>query len=616
MAVPHLAHWIFKESPSLVHEPIAACRAGAREPGCGGGMPSLKSYCKRFACGGYDPSPAMRQLLVPVLVVLVFPALYLSSRLGRPRRRALRWLGAAALVAIVASALPYEGVELPYLKRIDLFLSAAVAAVLLASHFRLGGLERPAKLRGTLLVLAAFAVTTYFNFFSFHGERTFVQLHDVAHYYLGAKYYAEAGYSDLYVAMLRAESELYDDHFKSLTARDLETYDLVHVATLLRRSHEVKAGFTEERWADFKKDVAYFRERLDQQQYATLLTDHGFNATPVWTLFGATLARRVPAGSGRGILALSLIDGVLVAAAFAAVGWAFGARTALVSVLLYTLVFGANFAWTGGAFLRHLWFFSLVAGITCLRRRRHAAAGVLLALSTLVRIFPVFFVLPIFMKGVALAWRHKRWPRREAACLGSFAAAALVLVAATGLLPRGFHHWSEFRRQMDLHVANISPNVVGLTDALSYQRGRDEKVTQEEFNALKQRRRRIYTGQLLLIFAPVLVAAWRLARVTPAMGTVALGLPLLHSGLGLASYYQIFLVVLVIWRRNSAPDLALVFLVETASYSLALFEDREGILFIYRSLLLLFLYGAVFLPSILRLSSTGSNYRSRIRPQK
>lgn len=542
----------------------------------------------------------MRDVLVPVLVVVVLPALYLSARLGVPRRPVLRRAGAVALVTVVAVALPFGGVSLLYVKRLDLFLSAAVALVLLAAHFRLGGLDEPRRLGVALGVIAALTVTVYFNFFSFHGLRTFVQLHDVAHYYLGSKYYAEAGYSDLYAAMLQAESELYDDHFKSVTARDLETYELVHITALREKSHRAKEGFTAERWADFKKDVAYFRERLDQKQYESLLSDHGFNATPVWALAGSFLAGRVPAGSERGILALSSIDIGLVAAAFAAVWWAFGGRTALLSVILYALVFGANFAWTGGAFLRHLWFASLIGGVSCLKKRRDAAAGVLLAVSTVARIFPVFFVLPIVMKGTALAWRRRKLPRRQAVFLGAFAGTAVVLVAATGLLPRGYEHWSEFRRQMELHAANISPNVVGLTDALAYQKGREEKVTQEEFNALKARRQRIHTGQLILIFAPLLVVAWRYARVATDMGTVALALPLIHASLSVASYYQIFLVVLVLWQRNSLANLALVFVVETASYGLPLFEDREGIVYIYRSLLLVFLYGALFLPSSIR----------------
>jgi hypothetical protein len=81
------------------------------------------------------------------------------------------------------------------------------------------------------------------NFFAFHGGGLFVHLHDVAHYYLGAKYYGQL--------------------------------------------------------------------------------DHGFNATPVWTLIGRPFARSVPA-SDSGLLLLALLDPLLIAGMLLTIAWAFG----------------------------------------------------------------------------------------------------------------------------------------------------------------------------------------------------------------------------------------------------------------------------------------------------
>ena len=254
----------------------------------------------------------MNNYLVPVLVLLVFPALYLAWRLRLTRHRAVRWLGGGALAAAVVASLPWEGVDFLYLKRLDLFLCLGLALVFLGRHLGIGGLRRRRRFLAVLALAAVFAVTVYYNFFSFHGGRTFIHLHDVAHYYLGSKYLAEAGYGDLYTAMLRAEAELYDDHFKTVTARDLATYEEVHIRTLLQASGPVKAAFSDERWEDFKRDVAFFRDKLDQQ-YAAVLMDHGFNPTPVWAMIGGALARLVPPGSERGILALCLADVGLLA---------------------------------------------------------------------------------------------------------------------------------------------------------------------------------------------------------------------------------------------------------------------------------------------------------------
>ncbi|MCP4653832.1 MAG: DUF2029 domain-containing protein [bacterium] len=536
--------------------------------------------------------------LVPTLVLLVFPALYLGYRLGLFESARGRWIGGGALLAAVALSLPYEGVDFLIIKRLNLLIAAAVGTILVLRHLGVVRTRKRGRYLGTLAIVGAFSVVAYCNFFSFHGARTFVHLHDVVHYYLGSKYYAELGYSDLYTAMLRAEAELYDNHFKTIEARDLATYERVHIRELLVRSEPVKAAFTPPRWGEFKRDVAWFRGALDQH-WGGVLIDHGFNPTPVWALVGGTLSRLVPPGSRRGILVLCLLDVALLAAVCAAVGWAFGRLALALSLIHFCVIFGTNFGWTGGAFLRYLWFFGVVVGICCLRRRHHAAAGALVALAAMLRIFPVLFVVPIACKAVAVSWRRRRVPRRYVAFLGSFAVTAGVLLALTGLLPRGWRHWEEFRDNMERHVENISPNVVGLTEILSHGGG-PEKVTQEEFNALKARRQRIYTAQLILVFVPVLLVVARLSRWQTDVGAALLALPLLVVGLSLASYYYVFLILLVLVYRNRPQTLALIFAIEVAAYGLMLFEEREGLLYVYRSVLILWLYLALWLEPVRR----------------
>ena len=337
----------------------------------------------------------MPNLLIPALALIVLPALYLGVRLGLHRDRRICWVGGILLALVTLKSMPWAGLDFAELKKINLFLCAAVAALYGARSLGIAkpsGLGKQSSRRVVVLgLLTAIAVVSYLNFFSFHGERTWVHLHDVAHYYLGAKYYDELGYGDLYTGILRAEAELYDNHFKTVEARDLQTYDIVHIKTLLeRKSGAVRAAFTDARWRDFKADVRYFRDTLGPH-YATVLIDHGFNPTPVWALIGRALAQPVAGGDAHGIFLLTLLDAVLLAAAFAAVGWAFGLETMLLAVFHYCVVFGSNFGWTGGGYLRYLWFFGLVAGVCCMRRGRYGAAGALLGLATMLRVFPFFF---------------------------------------------------------------------------------------------------------------------------------------------------------------------------------------------------------------------------------
>ena len=581
----------------------------------------------------------MRTHLIPVLFLLVLPALYFAhhsrwlrkrlardrsarerltrdrsarerltrNRLTRDRLTRDRWalerwargIGAAALAAAVVWSLPWQGLDFLLVKRINLLIAAATALLFLLRHYRVPWACRRPRRLAVLTAIAAIAIVNYFNYFAFrgHGQRAFVHLHDVAHYYLGSKYYAELGYTDLYTAMLRAEAELYNDRFKAIEARDLATYELVHIRALLERSEPVKAAFSAERWHDFRLDVATFRDRLDRH-YGKVLLDHGFNPTPVWALFGGALAGRVPVGSQRGILLLTLLDPLLLILAFAAVRWAFGLEATLLAVIHFCVIFGATFGWTGGAFGRHVWFFAVVAAFACLHRRRHLAAGALLALATMLRVFPAFFLAPLAFKAAAALWRRRavslrHLPRRYRRLFASFAATASLLFALTAFLPRGLHHWSEFRVNMQQHVATISSNVVGLTEALARRWGEEDKVTAEELAALKVRRQHIYRLQLAVVLLPLLLLAARLAPRRTDLGAAALGLPLLYAGLSLAAYYYAFLIVLLLAHRAAPGRIALIFAAEAACYTLMLFEDRDAVLFIYRGLLLALLYLAV-----------------------
>ena len=543
----------------------------------------------------------MRNLLIPALLLLVLPGLWIAARRGLLERRVARWgLGLSAVV-LTASVLPWGGLDFGEIKRINLLL-AGVTAFVIYRHHRLGGGRERGGYRLTLAALAVLSIVVYNNFFVFHGapqpgSRVYVHLHDAAHYYLGGKYFDELGYTDLYTAMLRAEAELYQDRFRALEARDLETYELVHITVLLRKSDPVKAAFTPKRWASFQQDVRYFRERLGQQ-YGGILKDHGYNPTPVWTLIGGSLAQLVPAGSATGILLLCLLDELLLVALFFAVYRAFGVEAMLLAIIEYCIVFGAGFGWTGGAFLRYLWLFGVVTAVCLLRRRRWAMAGSLLALATMLRVFPCFFALPIFLRGALRGWKSRRLPpSRYVRFSVAFTLTCVLLFGATLVMPRGFGQWREFHANLQIHMKNISPNVVGLTEVLAWRPWADREVTAEEFEALKERRRGIRNLQMVLVFVPLLCFAfWRMRRRSDR-GSLIWTLPLLFCGLSLAAYYYAFLILIPLFFRRTPWRIVLLFVIETASYALLLFETRDGTLFVYRSWLMAIFSVAILLPA-------------------
>jgi hypothetical protein len=530
----------------------------------------------------------MRNLLAPAILVGILPGLVLAHRFGLLKRRGVA-IGICVLVALtVLLAAPWHGLGLADLKRLNLLVAGMAVAVV---AWRVSAPESRA-VELAEIGLAALSVLVYVNFFAFHGDRTFVHLHDVAHYYLGAKYAPEVGYDGLYVAMLRAEAEAFDDHFVTVEARDLGTDTVVHIRGLLQSSDPVKARFTPERWRAFTADVVLFRERLGPQ-YGAVLTDHGYNPTPVWTLVGGVLAGWVPAGSERGLLLLALLDPVLLLVALAAIWRVLGRRTAMVAIIYFCLMYGAGFAWTGGCFLRFPWFVATVVGLCCVHRERWLGAGVLLAVATALRIFPAFFALGIVLAGVRRLIRTRGVARRHIVFALSFLATALALVLATVGLARGSRTWSEYLSRMRTHSETMSPNLIGLTQVLAYSGGAD-RVTREELAALEERRRRIYRWQLATVVPLALVVALVLSGRLDGVRSALLGIPMLLVSVNLGAYYYVLLVLLLFAHSEVARHLVLMLGVELSSYLLLLFADREATVYVLRTVLLMALVVALF----------------------
>ena len=537
-------------------------------------------------------------LLIPVLLLVVLPGLWLARRLGLFEHSAGRWVAAVVATGLCAASIPWQGVDFSVLKHVNLLLAVAAAVLFLIHRLR----PIPAwRLDLSLLVLVCLSVANYSNYFAFHGQRVFVHLHDVAHYYLASKYYGELGYTDLYTAMLRAEAENHENRFKAVEARDLATYKRVHVRELLQQSDVVKARFSAEHWLRFRLDVEYFRSHLGEH-YGKVLLDHGFNPTPVWALGGGFLARQVPAGSARGILWLTLLDPMALGLTLSCVFWAFGRRATLLTALFFCIVFGSTFGWVGGAFLRYPWFFGVIAGFCCIKKRHYGAAGLLFAIATMLRVFPVFFLAPLVAKAALTVYRRRSrrpsslyLPARYQRLGISFVATCSVLFLATATLPKGFEHWLDFRTNMQLHVRNIAPNVVGSTEVLAHGWSSRKMVTEEEFEALKVRRHRIHQAQQILLFLPLCAwVAWS-SRRRSDLAAMLLAAPLLLTGLSLAAYYYVFMALLVIYFRNDPSRLVAIFTCEAASYAFRLFEGSDGRLFVYRTIAVAWLYVYLFL---------------------
>src|SRR6185503_21170371 len=93
-----------------------------------------------------------------------------------------------------------------------------------------------------------------------------VHNYEFFHYFVGSKYFPELGYTRLYECANVAEAEQgFRRRVELRKTRDLTKNELVLAKYVLEDPERFKKGFvrpfTPERWAAFKKDIAFFRDR-------------------------------------------------------------------------------------------------------------------------------------------------------------------------------------------------------------------------------------------------------------------------------------------------------------------------------------------------------------------
>lgn len=405
-------------------------------------------------------------------------------------------------------------------------LLLVATGVLLVFWRRREAARRPS--RAFLAVLAAAALG---GAVAYHAQPRFgyVGYWDVYHHWLGAKYAPELGYDKLYGATLAADDEGARIFTHIARIRDLPTQRIVPAEEVRAHRAEHVAAFTPERWAAFRRDVAWFQRRMERGLWPLVLTDRGYHPTPGWERLAQLWTDHLDLDRPGAILALTLPDELLLLAACLALGRAYGAVTAG----LFVVALGAmplHLTPIKGAFLRVDWLAALLASFAAYRARRHALAGGLLAYATLTRFFPVVFAGGVLARAGWIALRDRRLDRRDARFLAAFAAVAAALLALGPPLSR----WRDFAAVIARHAG-----------ALSVQRSSLEYL-------VGLHRPYFYWPAAALLLAGFVLAARRMTRPRLLPAGVALFFTLLSA----ASYYHVVAALLAFCfhRRGSSAD--------------------------------------------------------------
>jgi hypothetical protein len=421
--------------------------------------------------------------------------------------------------------------------------------------------QRPGRLFDALLAaLGVFAAACWWNLGRFNFPM-FGHPSETYHYYVGAKYFRELGYTNLYRCTALADAEAgRGAEVAARWARDLGTNRLVPAAELLRDPAFCKARFTPERWRSFRRDVAFFRNRLPVERWQRTQVDHGYNATPTWGLLGGLLARGGPATERR-ILLLQLLDPLLLAGTGVAIARTFGWRTLCVALLYFGTNYPAQYGWVGGSYLRQLELAALLAGICCLRRARPGAAGALLAAAALVRVFPAVAFAGVALRAVWEVVSTRRLafsPAHRRFALAALATAALG-VPLSGVAVGDLGAWPAFAENSRVLLGTPLRNHVGLRTVLAFDRAATSRklldpALDDPYARWKEARLRTFAARrpvfvlCLAGFVALLAAATRRAEDWEA---TVLALGLIPIALELTGYYwSVLAAYALLWERR------------------------------------------------------------------
>lgn len=404
---------------------------------------------------------------------------------------------------------------------------------------------------GALLAAGLLSVAAWTNWGQFHFPG-FGHPSETFHYYMGAKYFPELGYTRLYRCVAVADAEAGEPGVAQRYLRDLETNSILPASQAIADPAACKEHFSPARWRSFSADVAWFRDRPSPRHWRMMQVDHGYNATPVWGWLGGALANTGPASDAR-ILALQLLDPLLLAGAWAAVGAVFGWRPLCVALLYWGTNYPAQFGWTGGSFLRQVELVSVLLALCCLARRRAVAGGFLLGLAALFRVYPVVLFAGPALQVVVASGRARRLvlaPELRHLALGAaLSVACMVPLAALG--GAGLDAWRGFVANTRVHLDTPLRNHVGLRTALSHRPGvgaddlADDSL-EDPYAAWKQARRETFEARRPLFYAAVAAFVGLLAAGVaqqPTWVAVVLAAGLVPVALELTSYYWALLAV-------------------------------------------------------------------------
>ena len=409
-----------------------------------------------------------------------------------------------------------------------------------------------------VIVLAVLVASTcYKNYYKAETFEKSVGDWGIFHYYLGAKYFSEIGYFNLYTCALEADDEAARYWFQIAGARDMETYRL-----LLRSSLPPcpRTNFTTERWSEFSQDVEHFARPVHPYYFAQVLSDKGFNPPPSWVAVAKPLAQAVPISKSWATDTVFNLDLIAVLVGVLIIWRSHGGIVALLTAGLAIFYFG-NYGDLGWNFLQYFWFPLVAVAVILWMKNRPGFSGAVLGIAVGLQTFPLFFGLPIVVRGITEFLRHRNkadW-RPYFRFTGALFAVMLASFLLGSLAGRGVGAWGEWQRKISIHKNYLRGEIfdIGLANltAETVSRNHNEVAGYADdvpntFARLDSLKSNIW---IYYVLCAMFLAMWALSVVRAPSGDLfGHGFLTMYAAVSLSPFYylSLALVPLMFWKSS------------------------------------------------------------------
>lgn len=493
-------------------------------------------------------------VLAILAILLIFLILWNKSTPEMSSRQSLELPGGIVVLENISD----EEVN-QYLFYVTVFICTLLAAALSFKNFE----DR--KKNYIFAVLLFLSVISCLLTFYRHGltREKYFDIGDMYHYYLGPKYFVELGYEDLYTCSLAAQSEI--GRQLSTYTRDLKTNKVFSIKKNFIKDAKkyCRENFSVARWQDFKQDVDVFRDWHDEDGWQRRLVDHGYNGTPVFNFFASIISNHVEINH-LNLTVISLINLVMVFSMFIFVIMAFGWEVGLFFIIFFCINSPDRYL-LGGAFLRYFWLFALVGGLSFFKLKKYKISAILLSLSGMLIVFPVFFFAGVLLKSII----NKIQKRKNPLFYKKFLTTALLTFALLFSLSvssgQGIKNWSGFAHQMEVNSGRLASGRIGFIYNFIYPKEVTKKQLNYEFRLESfQKKNYLYFSwenvYWLLIFLIIALQVKIAPRISDLNFTILLGFSLFFLLLSTVRYYYAEIgILLLLWGGSENKRAANMF---------------------------------------------------------